>query len=248
MAGIAGVALRPAGLAGPHAGVLIALRVDASVLIALRINASVLIALRVDAGKLIALCRAGLAGSLAGITRLGADITRVLLWATSIPCNRENRWGRTLRAQPNVEIELVNRLRACRRDILDICVPPDGDLGRLMAGEWRFVGRYRLRHQYAGHQKFGIIVQLRCQVEALVSGPVALARQSNQDNSFLCRLRWIRPEALNQRMLRQFCPRTRSSRPASAFRFIGHFNVPQTTAIQKAFRPKKGELLHYNSA
>ena len=34
------------------------------------------------------------------------------------------RRRRGLRAQPNVEIELVNRLRACRRDILDVCVAP----------------------------------------------------------------------------------------------------------------------------
>jgi hypothetical protein len=105
-----------------------------------------------------------------------------------------------------------------------------------MAGEWRFAGRYRLRAEYAGHQKFRIIVELRCQVETLISGPVAFARQSNQYNSFLCRLRWIRPETLNQRMLRQFFPRIRSSRPVSVSRFVGYFTLPQTTTVQKVFK------------
>jgi len=76
------VALRLAGLAG----VLIALGVHASVLIALRVDAGVVIALRVDAGKLIAgttaSCDTLSVG--AGVTRLGADITRVAL-GTSRP-------------------------------------------------------------------------------------------------------------------------------------------------------------------
>jgi len=70
------------------AGVLVALRLAglAGVLIALGVHASVLIALRVDAGKLIAgttaSCDTLSVG--AGVTRLGADITRVAL-GTSRP-------------------------------------------------------------------------------------------------------------------------------------------------------------------
>jgi hypothetical protein len=114
-----------------------------------------------------------------------------------------------------------------------------------MAGEWRFVGRYRLRAQYAGHQKFGVIVQLRCQVETLVSGPVAFARQANQDNRFLCRLRWVRLEAFNQRMLRQFFPRTRSLRPAAS-RFIRHFTLPRTTN-RKALKSESSGMVPFDS-
>ena len=154
--------------ASPSAGVLIASRLAGP---ASGLSAGGL------AGLAGGLCAGGLAGPAGTCT---ACVACAASSASSIrEASRASRWKAdrcrrsSLRAQPNVEVELVDRLRACRRDILDVCVAPDGDLGRLMAREWRFVGRYRLRVQYAGHQKFGVIVQLRCQVEALVSGPVA---------------------------------------------------------------------------
>jgi hypothetical protein len=95
------------GSAAPHVeagdtGLLIALCVDASVLIALRVHASVLIASRlasIMAGLLVALRLASIE------SRVTSVDTRMRL---------ECRRGRgSLRPEPNVEVELVNRLRAC---------------------------------------------------------------------------------------------------------------------------------------
>jgi hypothetical protein len=128
----------------PPAGVLIALRVDAGVLIALRlasiagVGASILIALRlasiagVGASVLVALrlasialrlasnagglSWAGVAGDAGAVSQagilMGSQVTPVQTGETRQ--YRHGRRRRTLRAHPNVEIELVNRLRTCR--------------------------------------------------------------------------------------------------------------------------------------
>jgi hypothetical protein len=125
------------------AGGLIALRLAsmAGCLIALRVDASVLIALREAglagrrAGVLIAFRQASMAGRLIA-QRVGASMANagMLMRSRVAPVQtggtrryRHGRRRRTLGAQPNVEIELVNRLWACRRDILYICVARDGD-------------------------------------------------------------------------------------------------------------------------
>ena len=125
---VAGLAGPPAGLAGrPHAGVLVALRLAsmAGLLIALRVDASVLIALRIDAGGLY---RAGLAGGLSRAGLAGPTASCVTARATGVisgakvtgspwptpDSSADSRWTCTQATDPNVEIELVNRLRACR--------------------------------------------------------------------------------------------------------------------------------------
>ena len=116
---VAGLAGPPAGLAGrPHAGVLVALRLAsmAGLLIALRVDASVLIALRIDAGGLY---RAGLAGPTASCVTAratgvisGAKVTGSP-WPTP-DSSADSRWTCTQATNPDVEVKLIDRLRACR--------------------------------------------------------------------------------------------------------------------------------------
>jgi hypothetical protein len=236
------------------AGMLIALRVDAglasaSMLVALRVDAGLapagmLVALRVDAGVAPAgllvtlrvdasMSHAGLLvasvalSARAGVTEGALRVTRTT--RTRVRRERQSCGQSTLRAEPNVEVELVDRLRTPGQDIVDRCITPDRDSSRLVTGEGRPVGRNRLRVEYVPSQEFGIIVQLCRQVEALVARPVALTGQSGQNNTFLCRLRGFWLEALNEWMLPQFLARVRSIGPASATNFTRHSTPPSNT-------------------
>jgi hypothetical protein len=105
------------GSAAPHigagdTGVALRLASTAGLLIALRVDASVLIALRVDAGVLITSRLASIMAGLLVALRLARVESRVTPVDTGM--RRECRRGRgSLRPEPDVEVELVNRLRAC---------------------------------------------------------------------------------------------------------------------------------------
>jgi hypothetical protein len=189
--GVAGllVALRKTRAASESAGLLIALRL-ASVARVKASDASISCAcVRVALRRAASICAAMIA--LRWIACLGADIARVVL-GTGIRGTRQNRRSRTRRAEPNVEVEFIDRPRASGPDILDGCVPRDGDAGRLLAGNPRLARRRGLRVHHIREREFRIVIQLGGHIQALVAHPVALAGQSDQSHDFLRDLPRIR--------------------------------------------------------
>jgi hypothetical protein len=86
---------------------------------------------------------------------------------------------------------------------MDCSASLDGDFCCLHAGKWRPVGGNRFGLHNVLDEKLGVIVEFRCQIEALVTWAIALSWQPDEDDAFLCGLRWIGLQLLDQRMLRQ---------------------------------------------
>jgi len=128
----------------PCTGVLIALRVDTRMLLALRVDARMLLALRVDAS--VSRAGAQAPGDEPCLARLALGHAS-LAGARRADLRAQYRWSCAQRAQPDVEVELVDRLWAGLGDIPDRCVAADGDLGRFLAGDRRLVRRHTLRAQ-----------------------------------------------------------------------------------------------------
>src|SRR6516225_1022772 len=141
------------------AGALVALRVDAGLLIALCLAcvAGLLIALCLAcvASLLIASCLACVASVKASDASISCACVRIALRdaasntrpaaalktrltrgkGNSIRCrHRESRRGRTLCDKPNVQVEVVDRLRGPGPDILDGCVSREGYASSLLIG------------------------------------------------------------------------------------------------------------------
>jgi hypothetical protein len=140
--------------------------------------------------------------SLAGLTRLArlagtsANGVRALCGA-SLTGTRDayprggSRWPHARRAETNVEVELVDRLRAPRRNVVDCGIAIDADPRSFQAGKWRLISGHRLRMQDVRDQELGVIVKPGGQIETLIALPVAVARQPDQFDNPLGRLGWI---------------------------------------------------------
>jgi len=128
LAGVAGglVALRLAGDAGGRARGLVALRLAgmAGGLVTLRLAGM--------AGGLVTLRLAGVAGvSWARITLRGASLT-----GSRDPYRSSgSRWPHTRRTEPDVEVKLIDGLRAPGPDVMDCGILRDANSGRLLAGK-----------------------------------------------------------------------------------------------------------------
>jgi hypothetical protein len=145
----------------------------------------------------IACMRASIAGltGLAGLTRLAsltslAGLTRLArlagtsangvraLCGASLTGTRDayprggSRWPHARRAETNVEVELVDRLRAPRRNVVDCGIAIDADPRSFQAGKWRLISGHRLRMQDVRDQELGVIVKPGGQIETLIgAGP-----------------------------------------------------------------------------
>jgi hypothetical protein len=131
------------------------------------------------------------------------------------------------RAQPDIEVELIHRLRASRPGVIDRGISPDADPGRLQPRERRLISRNCLAEDDVLDQELGVVIQLRGQVQALITSPVAIASKPDEIYDPLSRLRWIGLQPPHERTLRQrpgnlITPRTsilrHSTPPSDALR------------------------------